>query len=497
MPLVRLQLLFSIWIGLTNAAAAYVTVFGGPEYLPSVGTGYVAQGQYVGRPVNDAGQSVVYVAKYVRGTMYGTRAFRVDPVAGAIELGHLGTDGRGDTFVHVNAINALGTAVGVADRYDAGNSLGPRAVRWDGWGTSATELGNLGTRFDGYTSSWAYAVNDRGTAVGFAERYESGVYYGHRPVRWDGSGTSATELDNLGTDASGFAYDEALAINGSGTTIGNLSKYTAGEFLGVRAVRWESSGTSVIELGNLGTESSGYAETVVFDVNDSGTAVGGAQKYIAGANAGGRAVRWDGAGTSATELGHLGTDSFGETGCAAIAVNASGTAVGRAYKYVAGRDLGERAVRWDAVSTSATELGYLSADDFGVSYNWANDINDSGIAVGVASIYEFGNLVGDHAVAWGDSAQAIDLNTLIDPASGWVLSQAYGISNAGWISGIGLFDPDGPGVEAAYYRLFVLQIPEPRTLGLLLPVFLLWLFARSPMAGPFVVQAAERSRSVA
>jgi len=467
MPPKWILLIGSLLVGLVNdRVMAYVAVFGGPEFLSSVGTGYVSHGQYLGRPINDSGQSVVIAAKHVTGTSYGTRAFRVDSVAGAIELGHLGTDNSGDTIVHVNAINAVGTAVGVADRYDAGNSLGPRAVRWDGSGTAATELGNLGTRFDGYTSSWAYGVNDSGTAVGFAERHDLDGNYGRRPVRWDGSGTAAIELGILGTDATGFAFDEALAINNRGTAIGNLFKFVAGESLGQRAVRWESSGTSAIELGNLGTESDGRTVTTAFDINEAGTVVGYAQKNIAGAIAGGRAVRWDGSGTSATELGHLGTDSFGETGCEAIAVNASGTAVGRAYKYVEGRSLGERAVRWDAMGTSATELGHLAADDFGVSYNWANDINDHGIAVGVASIYEFGNLVGEHAVAWGEDAQAIDLNTLIDPASGWRLSQAYGISNTGWISGIGKYDPDGPGIEPAYHRLFLLQIPEPATFSL-------------------------------
>jgi hypothetical protein len=59
-----------------------------------------------------------------------------------------------------------------------------------------------------------------------------------------------------------------------------------------------------------------------------------------------------------------------------------------------------------------------------------------------------------------------DLNTLIDPASGWLLTEARTISDTGWIAGMGRFDPDGPGPLEAYDRLFLLQIPEPGSLGL-------------------------------
>lgn len=41
---------------------------------------------------------------------------------------------------------------------------------------------------------------------------------------------------------------------------------------------------------------------------------------------------------------------------------------------------------------------------------------------------------------------------------------AQGISNTGWITGIGQFDPGGAGRESAYVRLFLIQIPEPSAL---------------------------------
>ena len=82
-------------------------------------------------------------------------------------------------------------------------------------------------------------------------------------------------------------------------------------------------------------------------------------------------------------------------------------------------------------------------------------------------------------MAWKTDGVAIDLNTLIDPASGWTLTSALGISNTGWISGIGVFDPDGPGGESGYQRLFVMHmVPEPTPPLLVLPALLFGLKMR-------------------
>jgi hypothetical protein len=53
----------------------------------------------------------------------------------------------------------------------------------------------------------------------------------------------------------------------------------------------------------------------------------------------------------------------------------------------------------------------------------------------------------------------IDLNTLIDPASGWDLMYAYDINASGWIVGEGI-NPQGE--EHAF-----LLVPEPATFALI------------------------------
>ena len=468
------------WSAAPDASAALI-VYGSPGYTPGVG-GF--QGGDVpvfpGTGVNNAGTAVGYATKYdASGADKGFRAVRWDAATTATELGNLGTDTRGVTSARANAINTAGTAVGSARKHDAsGADKGFRAVRWDVSGTAATELGNLGTDTGGLTDTYAHAINSAGSAAGFANKYDgSSVFKGVRAVRWDASGTPAIELGNLGTDTSGFTDAYALTINTAGTAAGYATKYDgSGAFKGQRAVRWDASGTAATELGHLGTGTGGQTGASAFAINSAGTAVGRAATFNAFAMyQGQRAVRWDAAGTAATELGNLGTDSGGFTseGAEAYAINSAGTAVGRADKYDgAGVYKGIRGVRWDASGTAATELGNLGTDTGGFTRAEAFAINSAGTAVGYAFDYDgLGMQLGDRAVFWGADGVAIDLNSLIDPASGWTLLRASAISDTHFVAGRGLFDPDGIGGQDAYGRLFVMDIssavPEPGALTLL------------------------------
>jgi hypothetical protein len=205
-------------------------------------------------------------------------------------------------------------------------------------------------------------------------------------------------------------------------------------------------------------------------VNNSGMAVGTADRYVAGIDQGPRAVRWDGTGMAATELGNLGATSGGETVADGVAVNDAGTAVGFAHRYVSGVYLGDRGVRWDASGTAATELGNLGTDVDGFTNAYAFAVNDAGTAVGYSSKYAAGTLVGDRAVMWGPDGKAIDLNDLgvvANPPDGtWVLTEAGAVSDNGWVAGDGVFTPNGGG--QSYKRAWVahvsLAVPESSTM---------------------------------
>jgi hypothetical protein len=435
-----------------------------------------------GRLVNDQGAAVGDALRYDSGFEEGRRAIYVTGGGATGELAALGFDPWGTTESTATAINGGGVVVGTARKYVGGDTLGDRAVRWDHTGSSPVELGTLGDNA-GYTNSTAYDVNDAGDVVGYSTKYASGVSQGTRAVRWAAGSTTATELGHLGTSATGTTYAEALAVNGTGTSIGFAEKYVAGSYVGERAVRWDASSASATELGTLGVPSWGETYAKAYSVNDAGAAVGYSDLYDGDNYLGYRAVRWAAGSTQATALDVLSTDATGYADANANAINGSGVTVGWSDRYDAeGNYLGFRAARWDATGTSVLELAGLGADADGYAESVAYDVNSSGYSVGWADAYAADEYLGMRAVLWDALGVATDLNTLIDPLSGWTLTEAVAISDTGWITGIGTFDPDGAGIAAAYQRQFLVHvdgafsvIPEPAALSLVVVgMALLW-----------------------
>ena len=106
------------------------------------------------------------------------------------------------------------------------------------------------------------------------------------------------------------------------------------------------------------------------------------------------------------------------------------------------------------------DLGTLGGCDNSMAYA----INDSNQVVGYAYNIPAPSLPPSPSLAClfdpTGGGNNIDLNTLIDPSSGWILNCAYDINNDGWIVGGGI-NPDGD------YHAFLLVIPEPTTMILL------------------------------
>jgi hypothetical protein len=289
-------------------------------------------------------------------------------------------------------------------------------------------------------------------------------------VRWTVSGTVVEELGSLGKDVLGYPHSYPKAINSAGTIAGCSTKYdNSGNFLGTAAVRWDASRTVATELDHTWTDSLGYFACQASAINDAGTIVGDEQRGSAGTSA----IRWNASGTAAQVLDDL--DMASLKGSWASKINSGGIIVGGSSK---GDNLGNRAVRWDAVGTAVHELGSLGTDNNGYTESWANDINSSGQIVGAA--YLMGDSQEAHAVLWDAIDIATDLNTLIDPSSGWLLNNTYAITDSGWILGDGMFDPDGPGGQDAYYRLFLIRVPEPNlTILLAAAIFSVFLVRRT------------------
>ena len=152
------------------------------------------------------------------------------------------------------ALNQAGTAVGWSKDYlDWRVNYGdPHAVRWDASGTTATELPLPAGSID---DSRAVDINDSGVIVGNVRDYRSGQNY--LAVRWNADG-SFDELGGLGTDSSGNVTVYAEAINNAGTTVGEAAFYVNGVFKGGRVVRWNANSTTPIEYETLGPDENGY-----------------------------------------------------------------------------------------------------------------------------------------------------------------------------------------------------------------------------------------------
>jgi probable HAF family extracellular repeat protein len=211
------------------------------------------------------------------------------------------------------------------------SSAGARATAY-----RATDLGVL----PGGASSWGYAINNAGQAVGYGDTSTGTL----RAVLWERG--KAIELGAL----PGAESCMANGINASGAVVGLCS----GSF-GTHAVLW--TGGKTIDLGVL-DEGGDYSFAAA--VNDSGRVVGSALQ-TSGILA---AVVWENG--TARRLAELPD----QVGGFAIGINNAGQIVGQIFGKTDGLSWGH-AVIWE--NGTVTDLGAL-----GGTSAWANAINSRG-----------------------------------------------------------------------------------------------------------------------
>ncbi len=356
--------------------------------LGNLGTSSLGSAFNVVYSMNTSGTISGYSTKYdSSGSYFGYRAVRWDTTNVPLPLDDIGLSSSGSTSAIAYSINQDGGSAGFAEAWNGAADLGPRAVRWAATGTAATRLDDLGTS-GGVTDSRGYSINKDGTVVGYANKYDGTTLLGQRAVRWDAGGHAATPLDTLpARSTDGFTNSIANAVNKNGTAVGFSTLYSGTTSLGSRAARWDANGTAVTPLDDDGTSSTGSTSSVAVAINSDGTSVGMASKYDAGHTyLGIRAIRWDATGTSRTELGVLGTNSGGITNSNAFAINTAGNMVGQADFYTNGTKNGTHAVAWgsDAVAIDLNSL--LSSAD---AANWtltnAYSISDTNWVTGVGT----------------------------------------------------------------------------------------------------------------
>jgi len=308
-------------------------------------------------------------------------------------------------------INKHGNVVGGS--YVAGGNphvAGLHAFRWVE-GLGMVDLGAL----PGGNVAEGQGINSSGLVVGGSHASVEGDVVTHAFLA-----TANGALIDLGTmgDPGDFSY--AWDVNDRGQVTGEAVVRHGAEGGNAHAFVWTSA-SGMKDVGTLGgTSSVGRA------INDSGQ-VAGESKTSSGSTI---AFRFT------TGAGLVGLGTLGGSKSSAYGINEGGEVVGESETgfVVKGNALftsltlfGTHAFRW-RVGSGMMDLGHL-----GGGFSSARAINNKGVIVGI------GSLVGGElrAFRWTNAGGMIDLNTLLPSNSGWILTEAYDVNDAGQVTGAG------------------------------------------------------------
>ncbi|BDA71845.1 hypothetical protein CAL7716_060110 [Calothrix sp. PCC 7716] len=352
-----------------------------------------------------------------------------------------------------------------------------------------SNIGELDKDFSGNNSYiYAFDINNKNQVAGVYSANE-----GQRAFIWD----SVKGLRNLGTlpTSVGGAYSTGTNINDLGQVIG-----FSGDNLKLRTFVWEES-TGIRDLGIPGSEN--FDPISGNDINNLGQVVGD----ITSANNVTRGFIWD---TRLKEnLVTIEDNSSNNIVSTAKAINDKGEVTGfifdrnsnspsRTYLRTSSGEIeqiginlspnainnktqivGEspltnnqnRAFLWDRIS-GVRDLGVLGTRNNGDSFSSAYGINNKSQVVGTSTTN-----IGTSGFIWSDGVMT-DLQSLINPSSGWVIQDAWAINDNGYIVGNGFFN----GLERAF--LLAPQsspptsIPEPASISALISLSLIALYSQ-------------------
>ena len=275
--------------------------------------------------------------------------------------------------------------------------------------TLLQDLGTLGGRY-----SQASGINNLGQVVGSASLLGDNLYHA---FQWDGGAAPPlAALKDLGALVNP-GYSRAFSINDNGQATGFSSTGTGNE----HAVIWDNAG-AITDLGTL--DGTGNSHGLAINLSGQVAGFSSLTDTLTG-NKATHAVLWANDGTK-QDLGTL-----GGTYSVANAINTSGEVTGSAATAL---DAAQHAFLWQPNQVSAmSDIGTL-----GGSFSGGYDISGAGDIVGYSTT---ANDAAEKAFLWQSGIGIQDLNTLIDPASGWTLLEAHAISEDGAsITGIGNFN---------------------------------------------------------
>jgi probable HAF family extracellular repeat protein len=270
-------------------------------------------------------------------------------------------------------------------------------------GSHTYDLGTLGGPM-----SIAYGINDLGVVVGQADNASGrprafSFYRGH--------------MTNLGT-LPGGDLSVATAINKSGVITGYSGTGALYDY-GVYGFRYQSG--HMVRLGALpgGLGSFGYS------INSAGK--------IAGAAYEGPYTPPDYPNYPVIYKYGVPVKISGYEG-EANGINDHGQVVGGLNTYDLPFPHGRRAYFWQPGSPVGT-ITFLGSLDALIDDGYAVAINNCGVVVGNSAVQLSSDYYGYQGFVWTRSRGIRNLNALIDPASGWTVTDAAAINDQGQIAG--------------------------------------------------------------
>lgn len=283
----------------------------------------------------------------------------------------------------ITGVNAAGQISGFADL-----SAGRRAVRYDN-GTGWHLLPGLENTF-----SAATGINATGDLSGY--EFTSAGFLAFRYT--DGAGVTTLGLLPGGNMAAGMAINDNGDVVGYGTTASGMSG-------------WRAAGgsTTLTVLPML----PGGSSALTCGINKSGAIVGSATTSSGEQHA--YRINTDGTTDDAGSFDGSGGSS------AACAIDDNGRVGGNSS--AAGST---HAFRFDTGTL-------VDVDSFSSSFSTVQSVS-AGVSVGLYTTASGNN----HAFVQNGTNAAVDLNTLLSGASGWVLSEALAVNANGAIAGDGL-----------------------------------------------------------
>jgi probable HAF family extracellular repeat protein len=299
-------------------------------------------------------------------------------------------------------INASGQITG-----DSGFDMAYHAFFYDG---AMHDLGTLG----GATSEGA-GINDSGQVTGGSFTAQN-------------QGIHAFYYDGTMHDIDKFGYSAGLGINASGQITGVSFSNNSGPY----AHAFFYDGT-MHDIGTLGGQTS-----LGRGINASGQITGNSTLMPNSSLT--HAFFYDGTMHDLGTLGGSSSEGDGINDSGQIA-GSSGTASGATHAFF-----------YDG---AMHDLGTL-----GGSLSEGRAINSSGQIVGDSFIA--GNSL-THAFVYDETHGMQDLNSLIDPLSGWSLENAYGINDRGQITGTGILTTQ---FDSPHYAFVLTPVPEPSSIVL-------------------------------